>query len=120
MFHQLGMDLREIENDLFEISTKHEITVTPMREYIEEWLRNKSKSKSMKQISKKKLQQLCHLKHNKHIQKRHQQKSRGFRRISIIVSQVATLLLSLLPFFCTVICHIAFHFLIICETRVDP
>jgi hypothetical protein len=28
-----------MENELFEIKTKHEIMVAPMREYIEEWLR---------------------------------------------------------------------------------
>jgi hypothetical protein len=32
--HQLGMDLRDMENELFEIRIKHEITVAPMREYI--------------------------------------------------------------------------------------
>jgi hypothetical protein len=37
--HQLSIDLREMENELFEIKTKHEIMVAPMREYIEEWLR---------------------------------------------------------------------------------
>jgi hypothetical protein len=35
----LGIDIREMENELFKINTKHEITVAPMREYIEEWLR---------------------------------------------------------------------------------
>jgi hypothetical protein len=34
----LSIDLREMENELFEIKTKHEIMVSPMREYIEEWL----------------------------------------------------------------------------------
>jgi len=37
--HQLRLDLREMENELFETKTKHEITVAPMREYIEQWLR---------------------------------------------------------------------------------
>jgi hypothetical protein len=36
--HQLSIDLRELENELFETKTKHEITVSPMREYIEQWL----------------------------------------------------------------------------------
>jgi hypothetical protein len=31
--------LREFENQLFEIKTKYEITVTHLREYIEEWLK---------------------------------------------------------------------------------
>jgi hypothetical protein len=33
------MVLREIENELFEINIRNDITVAPMREYIEEWLR---------------------------------------------------------------------------------
>jgi hypothetical protein len=37
--HQLGMDLREMENEMFEKNTKHEIMLPPMREYIEYWLR---------------------------------------------------------------------------------
>jgi len=36
--HQQGMDLREMENELFEIKTRHEIMVAPTREYIEDWL----------------------------------------------------------------------------------
>jgi hypothetical protein len=39
MFHQSRMDLREMENELFKIKTRHEITVAPMRKYIEDWLR---------------------------------------------------------------------------------
>jgi len=38
-FNQLGIYLREMENELFEINTNHDIMVAPMREYIEEWLR---------------------------------------------------------------------------------
>jgi hypothetical protein len=37
--HQLSIELREINNEIFEIKTKHEIIVASMREYIEEWLR---------------------------------------------------------------------------------
>ena len=37
--HQSEMDLREFENQLFEIKTKYEIIVTHLREYIEEWLK---------------------------------------------------------------------------------
>ena len=33
------MYLREFENQLFEIKTKHEIVVAPLREYIEDWLK---------------------------------------------------------------------------------
>ena len=36
--HQLRIDAREMENELFEIKTKHEITIAVMREYIGEWL----------------------------------------------------------------------------------
>ena len=39
MLHQLSIDWREIENELFEIKTKSEIMIASMREYIEEWLR---------------------------------------------------------------------------------
>ena len=39
MLHQSGMDLRELENKIFKIKTRHEIIVAPLREYIEEWLR---------------------------------------------------------------------------------
>jgi hypothetical protein len=37
--HQLSIELRGMENELFEIKTKHKIMVAPMREYIKEWLR---------------------------------------------------------------------------------
>jgi hypothetical protein len=37
--HESGMDLREFENELFEIKTKHQINVAPLREYIEERLK---------------------------------------------------------------------------------
>ena len=39
MLHQSGMDLREMKIEFFEINTRHEIMVAPMREYTEEWLR---------------------------------------------------------------------------------
>jgi len=35
--YQLSIDLRGLENDLFETKSKHEITVSLMREHIEEW-----------------------------------------------------------------------------------
>ena len=38
-FHQSSMEMREFENELFEIKTRHEIIVAPLREHIEEWLR---------------------------------------------------------------------------------
>jgi hypothetical protein len=38
--HQLILDLKELENKLFETNTKHEIMFAPMREYIEQWLTN--------------------------------------------------------------------------------
>jgi len=37
--HQLSIQLREMENELFEIKTKQEIMIASMQEYIEEWLR---------------------------------------------------------------------------------
>jgi len=37
--HQSEIDLREFESQLFDIKTKHEITMAPLREYIEEWLK---------------------------------------------------------------------------------
>jgi hypothetical protein len=37
--HQLSLDIKELENELFETTTKYEIKVSPMREYIEQWLR---------------------------------------------------------------------------------
>jgi hypothetical protein len=39
MLHQSSMDLMEMENGLFEIKIRHQITVAPMRDYIEYWLR---------------------------------------------------------------------------------
>jgi len=37
--HESDMDTREFENELFEIKTRHEIMVAPLREYIEEWFK---------------------------------------------------------------------------------
>jgi len=37
--HQLGFELKYIENELFDIRIKHEITVSPMWEYIDQWLK---------------------------------------------------------------------------------
>jgi hypothetical protein len=53
MLHQLGMDLRDMENELFKIKTNHEIMLAPMREYIEEWLR-----KSLIKITKRYQQEM--------------------------------------------------------------
>jgi hypothetical protein len=39
ILHQLSIDLRDLEGTLFDIKFKQEITVTPMREYIENWLK---------------------------------------------------------------------------------
>jgi hypothetical protein len=57
------MNLGEMENELFEIKTRHEIMVAPMREYIEDLLR-KDLIKLSSWINKKWLQQLCHLNNN--------------------------------------------------------
>jgi hypothetical protein len=37
--HQLSIEFRDFERTLFDIKFKQEITVTPMREYIENWLK---------------------------------------------------------------------------------
>jgi len=42
--HQLSMDFRDLESSLFDIKVRKEITVAPMRDYIENWL-NKSLTK---------------------------------------------------------------------------
>jgi hypothetical protein len=36
----LSIDLREIEKELFDIKVKQEVIVSPLREYIQEWLNN--------------------------------------------------------------------------------
>jgi hypothetical protein len=35
------MDLRKLENELFDIEIRDEINVPPMRSYIEEWLQRR-------------------------------------------------------------------------------
>jgi hypothetical protein len=35
------MDLRKLENDLFDIEDQDEINVAPMRSYIEEWFQQR-------------------------------------------------------------------------------
>jgi hypothetical protein len=37
--HQLSYELRELEGMLFDIKIRQEINVTPMKEYIEDWLK---------------------------------------------------------------------------------
>jgi hypothetical protein len=37
--HQLSIDLRDLESTLFDIKVRQEIIVAPMREYIENWLK---------------------------------------------------------------------------------
>ena len=39
--HIISMDLRKLENDLFDIEIQDEINVAPMRSYIEEWLQRR-------------------------------------------------------------------------------
>jgi hypothetical protein len=36
--HSISIDLRKIENEVFNIKIRDEINVAPMRNYIEEWL----------------------------------------------------------------------------------
>jgi hypothetical protein len=38
--HNISIDLRDLEGDLFNIKIQHEINVAPMRSYIEEWFKN--------------------------------------------------------------------------------
>jgi hypothetical protein len=35
--HSISMDLRKLENDLYDIEIEDEINMPPMRSYIEEW-----------------------------------------------------------------------------------
>jgi hypothetical protein len=37
--HQISFDLRELESTLFDIRIRQEINVAPMKDYIEEWLK---------------------------------------------------------------------------------
>jgi len=39
--HSISMDLRKLENELFDIEIQDEINVAPMRSYIEEWLQRR-------------------------------------------------------------------------------
>jgi hypothetical protein len=39
--HSISMDLRKLENNLFDIEIQDEINVAPMRSYIEEWLQRR-------------------------------------------------------------------------------
>jgi len=36
----LSIDLREIENELFNVKLKQDVIVAPLRDYIQEWLNN--------------------------------------------------------------------------------
>ena len=40
--HSIWMDLRKLENDLFDIEIHDKINVAPMRSYIEEWLQRRT------------------------------------------------------------------------------
>jgi hypothetical protein len=37
--HNLSIDLRDLESEFFSIKIRHEINVTTMRSYIEEWFK---------------------------------------------------------------------------------
>jgi hypothetical protein len=37
ILHSISMDLRKLENDLYEIEIQDEINMAPMRSYVEEW-----------------------------------------------------------------------------------
>jgi hypothetical protein len=91
------MDLREMENELFKIKTKHEITMPPMRKYIEDRLR-----KTLIKIFELDQQEMVAAitpPPTQNTYKRSTDKQVKARRISIIVSQATTLFLSLLSFF---------------------
>jgi hypothetical protein len=38
-FHNLSIDLRDLETEFFNIKIRHEINVAPMRSSIEEWFK---------------------------------------------------------------------------------
>jgi hypothetical protein len=39
--HSISMDLRKLENDLFDIEIRDKINMAPMRSYIEEWFQRR-------------------------------------------------------------------------------
>ena len=39
--HSISMDLRKLENDLYDIEIRDEINMAPMRNYIEEWFQHR-------------------------------------------------------------------------------
>ena len=40
VLQNLSVDLREIEKELFNVKIKQELTVSPLRDFIQEWLNN--------------------------------------------------------------------------------
>jgi hypothetical protein len=38
--YQLGFELKDIEDELFDLNINHELMVAPLQEYIEQWLYN--------------------------------------------------------------------------------
>jgi hypothetical protein len=42
--HSISMDLRKLENDLYDIEIRNEINTTPMKNYIEEWFQLRMES----------------------------------------------------------------------------
>jgi hypothetical protein len=40
ILHQQSIEFRDLERSLFDITVRKDITTTPMRDYIEKWLRN--------------------------------------------------------------------------------
>jgi len=86
--HELSLDLKELENELFKTKTKLEIIVAPMRQYIEQSLR-KSLVKITKMDQQNLVIQLFHLQHKNNLLKTLKQVDKGFETY-IIVSQVVT------------------------------
>jgi predicted nucleic acid-binding Zn-ribbon protein len=39
--HSISMDLRKLENDLYDIEIRDEINMAPMRSYIKEWFQQR-------------------------------------------------------------------------------
>ena len=39
--HSISMDLRKLENNLYDIEIRDEINMTPMRSYIKEWFQQR-------------------------------------------------------------------------------
>jgi hypothetical protein len=120
MLHQSGMDMREFENELFEIKTRHEI----MDSSFEGVYRGMVKESINQNHRARKSRNNCSgyaTSATTSIYKRNTSKQvKGYKNFPSQVSQATTLFLSFSLFSSTIICHIAFYFSVICENQVDP